>query len=144
MNQNEEWKWTDETKTAWKSMVSDNEYQERMATTIIQTGDGMPYAVDESFWEKQTTETDLYTRPLRNRQMRNGKLGYPNVYFDSKTLKEVSDLAADINSYINRYIAAFISRDASVKSWEDFKKFNRLKVDRYMEILQAAYNDYKV
>ncbi|MBR2968697.1 MAG: extracellular solute-binding protein [Clostridia bacterium] len=142
--ENKEWKWNDE-KTAWFSTVSDKDYAKVMATTIIQTGDGMPYLVDESFWEKQETAIDKYTRPLRNRQMKHGKVGYPLVYFNSKDLREIGDLATDINNYVNRYIAAVISGDKNLDSdWTTFKTFNRLSLDRYMEILTKAYNEYKV
>ena len=143
--ENVEWKWLDEEKTGWKSMISDQAYFEVMATTIIQTGDGMPYLVDESFWGKQQTEIDLYTRPKRDRQMKEGYLGYPNVYFDAKTLREMSDLSTDINSYIHRYIAAVLSGEKNLDGdWDTFKEFRRLQVDRYLEILQAAYDDYKI
>lgn len=139
----EEWQWLDEEKTKWRSTVPDEQYAQIMAKTIIQTGDGMPYAVDESFWEKQQTESDLYIRPLRNRQMRFGKVGYPYVYFAKKELKEISDLAADINNYVRRFIADAIRDDEYLnKNWNTFKAFNRLGLDRYLEILQERYDAF--
>ena len=114
-----------------------------MATTIIQTGDGMPYAVDESFYERQQTDTDLYTRPLRNKQMQYGKVGYPNVYFNKTELREISDLATDINNYVNRYIANTISGSKNLSSdWDNFKEFKRIDLDRYLQILQGRYDDF--
>lgn len=141
--ENEEWKWLDEEHTQWKSTVSDQEYATVMATTIIQTGDGMPYAVDESFWAKQKTDTDLYTRPLRDKQMKKGKAMFPYVYFNSTELREMSDLAADINSYITRYIADVISGKKNLSSdWTSFIEFRKLGLDRYMEILQGRYDEF--
>ena len=141
--ENQEWKWLDESKTAWKSTVSDQNYSEVMATTIIQTGDGMPYAVDESFYERQQTDTDLYTRPLRNKQMQYGKVSYPNVYFNKTELREISDLATDINNYVNRYIANTISGSKNLSSdWDNFKEFKRIDLDRYLQILQGRYDDF--
>ncbi len=141
--ENEEWKWMDEDHTQWKSTVSDQEYATVMATTIIQTGDGMPYAVDEGFWAKQKTETDLYTRPLRDKQMRSGKALFPYVYFNSTELREISDLAADINSYITRYIANVISGEKNLDAdWNTFTEFRRLNLDRYLEILQGRYDAF--
>ncbi|MGI6713829.1 MAG: hypothetical protein ACOX3K_02065 [Bacilli bacterium] len=141
--ENEEWQWLDEEHTAWKSTISDNQYSEVMSTTIIQTGDGMPYAIDESFWEKQATETDTYTRPLRNRQMTFGKVGYPDVYFDSVQLTEMADLSTDINTHITRYIAGVLNGSKNLEGdWETFIKFSRLNLDRYLEILQERYDDF--
>lgn len=139
----EEWEWIDEEKTEWKSKISDHDYSKVMATTIIQTGDGMPYAVDEGFWSKQQTLNDTYTRPLRNQQMQYGKVGYPYVYFSPKELKEISGLAADINSYINRFISSAISTDGYIaKNWDDFTQFRRLQLDRYLELLQIKYDEF--
>ena len=141
--ENEEWRWLDEEHTAWKSTVSDNDYSRVMSTTIIQTGDGMPYAVDESFWGKQQTDIDTYTRPLRDRQMLYGKVGYPDVYFNKTDLKTMADLATDINNYITRYIANVISGSKNLDSdWNEFVKFNRLGLDEYLSILQARYDDF--
>ncbi len=141
--ENQEWKWLDEDKTQWKSTVSDQEYSKIMATTIIQTGDGMPYAVDEEFWSKQQTATDLYTRPLRDAQMKHGKVGYPNVYFSAKELKEMSDLAADINSYVNRFIASSVSTKNYIEeNWTDFTSFRRLQLERYLQLLQERFDAF--
>lgn len=141
--EDEEWTWVDGEKTAWKSTVSDHDYSKVMATTIIQTGDGMPYAVDEGFWGKQQTVSDTYTRPLRNRQMQYGEVGYPYVYFSAKELKEISGLATDINSYVNRFIASAISTDKYIeKNWETFTQFRRLQLDRYLELLQIKYDEF--
>ena len=138
-----EWKWNDEDKTTWSSLVPDETYSSVMSTTIIQTGDGMPYAVDESFFDKQATETDLYIRPLRNRQMEYGKVSYPMVYFNKKDLRTVSDLATDINTYVTRFISNAITQDNYLeKNWESFVKFDRMGLDEYMEILQKAYDDF--
>lgn len=140
----EEWQWLDEEHTAWKSTVSDNDYSKVMSTTIIQTGDGMPYAVDESFWSKQQTDIDTYTRPLRDQQMLYGYVGYPDVYFTKSELRVIADLAADINSYITRYIANVISGAKDLDStWEDFAKFSRLGLDEYLEILQRRLDEFK-
>lgn len=139
----EEWEWLDEEKTEWKSTVADSEYAAVMATTIIQTGDGMPYAVDETFWGKQQTATDLYTRPLRNKQMMHGRVGYPDVYFNARDLREMSDLAADINSYINRFIASSVSTEGYLeKEWSGFTEFRRLRLDRYLELLKGRYDEF--
>ena len=141
--ENEEWQWLDAEHTAWKSTVSDNDYSRVMSTTIIQTGDGMPYAIDESFWEKQQTDIDTYTRPLRNKQMLHGRVGYPDVYFSKSDLKTMADLSTDINNYITRYIANVISGEKDLDAtWGDFVKFNRLGLDEYLRILQARYDDF--
>lgn len=140
----EEWQWLDDEHTAWKSTVSDNDYSKVMATTIIQTGDGMPYAVDESFWGKQKTDIDTYTRPLRDQQMLYGRVGYPDVYFTKSELKVIGDLAADINNYITRYIANVISGAKDLDTtWNDFIKFSRLGLDEYLDILQGRLDAFK-
>lgn len=139
----EEWEWLDDGHTQWKSTISDDQYNAIMSKTIIQTGDGCPYAVDESFWEKQATETDLYTRPLRNRQMQHGYVGFPDVYFSKDNLKKMSQLAGDINIYIKRYIADVISGSKNLESdWTSFIKFNRLHLDEYLALLQERYDDF--
>jgi putative aldouronate transport system substrate-binding protein len=136
----EEWEWLDEEKARWKSTVSEADYSKIMATTIIQTGDGMPYAIDESFFSKQQTPTDLYTRPLRDRQMSFGRVSYPQVYFDKSDIKTMADIGTDINSYINRFIASSLSTDGYVDSnFEGFKRFDRLRLDKYLEILKGRY-----
>ncbi|MDR2201580.1 MAG: hypothetical protein LBP26_02275 [Clostridiales bacterium] len=139
--QGEEWKWN--ANGTWESTVPSSEYSAVMKKTIIQPGDGMPFAVDEEFWGKQSTPEDLFTRPERNKQMTHGWVGYPMVYFNKDDLKKMSDLAADIGSYITDFIAKSMSTEGHIGGkWDDFKKFNRLRLDEYIGILQKSYNDF--
>ena len=139
----EEWQWKNSEKESWESIVPESSYSQIMAKTIIQAGDGMPYAVDESFWEKQQTPNDTYTRPQRNEQMSYGKVGFPNVYFDNKEFKLMGDIASDIESYIMRFISNAISRDNYLNSeWNQFIQFKNLRLDEYLRILQEALDDF--
>ena len=55
----------------------------------------------------------------------------------------MSDLAADINSYINRFIASSVSTEGYLDAnWDSFKQFDRLQLDYYLEMLQERYDDF--
>lgn len=143
--ENAEWQWSNPAeKTEWKSLVSDAEYADRMGNTIVQPGDGMPYAVDESFFDKEnsTTNSANYVRPQRNRQIEFGKVNFPMVYFSKTDLRTLSGLSSDIDTYVRRYIAAAINEGITDQSFNDFKAFSGYKLDEYLDILQRAYNNF--
>ncbi|MBE7087240.1 MAG: hypothetical protein E7369_02955 [Clostridiales bacterium] len=141
--ENAEWHWNDPEKTSWQSDVDDAEYAEVMGTTIVQPGDGMPYAVDETFFDKETTNNASYVRPQRNRQMEYGKVSFPMVYFSKEELKELGGLSSDIDTYVKQYIAKTINGEA-FDSYEVFsnKLRNEYGLDKYMSILQKAYDNF--
>lgn len=148
----EEWTWTDETKTAWKSTVSDNNYAEVMKTTIIQTGDGMPFAVDESFFGKQVTLNDTYTRPLRNRQIGFGRPSFPDIYIKKEDGTKMDKRTSIISTYVERFISDSLSLSGSELKWSDSKydtewenfknNISRSQIDDYLCVLQERYDDF--
>lgn len=137
-----EWQWTDPEKTQWKSLISDSEYAERMKNTIVQPGDGMPYAVDEKFFDKETTNSSSYVRPQRNRQMAYGKVSYPMVYFGKSDLKTLSGLSSDIDTYVKRFVASSVNEGMTEQGWREFSAFNDMGLSEYLSILQKAYDNF--
>ncbi len=138
-----EWEWVDKTHEQWRSKISTAEYAERMKDTIVQPGDGMPYAVDETFFDKEITNGADYVRRQRNRQMERGKINYPLVYIGKDDLRSFSLLSTNINKLVAEFIASSINSGISQGSFDEFKaKFGEYGVDEYVRILQDAYNDF--
>jgi len=140
--ENTEWQWTDSVKTEWRSLVSDAEYADRMGDTIVQPGDGMPYAVDETFFDKEVTNSAKYVRQYRNRQMTFGKVSFPMVYFSKSELRSLSGLSSDIDTYVRRFIASSINEGINDAKFNDFKAFSNMGLEEYMQILQKAYDNF--
>lgn len=139
----QEWEWVDKTHTQWRSRISAAEYAERMKDTIVQPGDGMPYAVDETFFDKEVTNNADYVRQQRNKQMAQGKINYPMVYIGKEDLKTFSLLSTNINKHVAEFIAKSIQYGISDGEFEEFKaSFSEYRMDEYMGILQEAYNNF--
>ena len=138
-----EWEWVDKTKTQWRSTISSAEYSERMKDTIVQPGDGMPYAVDEFFFDKEITNGADYVRAQRNKQMARGQISYPLVYIGQEDLRTFSLLSTNINKHVAEFIASSINSGITQESFSEFKEsFAEYRLDEYMSILQDAYNDF--
>ncbi|MBQ8406410.1 MAG: hypothetical protein IJY38_00685, partial [Clostridia bacterium] len=138
-----EWEWVDTTKTQWRSRISAAEYAETMKDTIVQPGDGMPYAVDETFFDKEITNNADYVRQQRNKQMAKGKVNYPLVYIGKNDLRTFSLLSTNINKHVAEFIASSINGGITQESFATFKaSFSEYRLDEYMGILQKAYNDF--
>jgi putative aldouronate transport system substrate-binding protein len=140
----QEWKWVDsiDEGRVWKSTVKDAEYSEVMGKTIVQPGDGMPYAVNENFFDLERTPNAEYVRKNRNAQMAYGRVGFPMVYFSKSELKTLTTLASSIDSYVTRFIAKAICEGMTESSYNDFLSFSGLNIDEYKRILQNAYNNF--
>lgn len=65
----------------------------------------------------------------------------PPLVFDESQATEVAGLQTSILNYVNEMIARFVTGDLDISTdWEDYlAEFEALNVDRYVEILQAAY-----
>lgn len=138
-----EWEWVDTTKTQWRSRISAAEYAETMKDTIVQPGDGMPYAVDETFFDKEITNNADYVRQQRNKQMAKGKVNYPLVYIGKNDLRTFSLLSTNINKHVAEFIASSINSGITQESFATFKaSFSEYRLDEYMSILQKAYDDF--
>lgn len=138
-----EWEWVDATKTQWRSRISDAEYAETMKDTIVQPGDGMPYAVDETFFDKEVTNNADYVRQQRNKQMAKGKVNYPLVYIGKDDLRTFSLLSTNINKYVAEFLAESINNGVTQESFASFKaSLSEYRIDEYMAILQKAYDDF--
>ena len=139
----QEWEWVDKTKTQWRSTISAAEYAERMKDTIVQPGDGMPYAVDETFFDKEVTNNADYVRQQRNKQMAKGKINYPMVYIGKDDLRTFSLLSTNINKYVAEFIASSINSGITQSDFNSFKaSLSGYRMDEYMGILQKAYNNF--
>ena len=143
----EEWVWDDEEKTSWHLTVPLSSYSEIMSTILIQPGDGMPYAVNEKFYDKCSDELESYIRPQRMQQMRYGRVSYPYVSFNRSDLQDLSDLAADINTCVSRFVAACVRDGVDSGKDTDWNTFTRqfdsmYALGDYMDILQRAYDDF--
>lgn len=146
--ENEEWVWNDEEHTKWHLTVPLSSYSEIMSTILIQPGDGMPYAVNESFYDKCADELESYIRPYRMRQMSYGRVSYPLVYFNREDLMNLSGLAADINTCIARFITNAVNSGVDSGSSTDWNTFSRqfvslYSLNEYMDILGRAFADFK-
>lgn len=154
--ENYEWAYNDDDETAtnrkWHSMVPDSAYSKVMAKTIIQTGDGMPCAVDETFWGNQSTSKDRYIRPLRNRQMQFGYVGLPDIYIKKSEAAIFSMYAGDIDITIRRFLGKVLSGSSPRPTNADFIEF-RENINRmlekeikpnycYMDLLTTSYKDF--
>lgn len=138
-----EWEWVDKTHTQWRSRISAAEYSERMKDTIVQPGDGMPYAVDEKFFDKEVTNNADYVRQQRNRQMARGKINYPMVYIAKEDLRTFSLLSTNLNKHVSEFMASSINGGITQESFNSFKaSLGGYRMNEYMGILQDAYNDF--
>ena len=63
-------------------------------------------------------------------------------YFDEQ--KEFDGLSTDINTFAKEQIALFVSGDQDIDdNWDSFQNsLKKLKIDRYLELLQKGYDAF--
>ncbi|GHH99956.1 extracellular solute-binding protein [Neobacillus kokaensis] len=69
---------------------------------------------------------------------------WPNFNFTVEESGELATLSTDLNTYVTEMTAAFISGKKSMNEWDKYvKTLEKMNLDRYMEIYEAAYKRYK-
>jgi putative aldouronate transport system substrate-binding protein len=69
---------------------------------------------------------------------------WPNFNFTVDESSELATLSTDINTYVTEMTAGFITGKTSMKEWDNYvKTLEKMNLDRYMEIYEAAYKRYK-
>jgi len=71
---------------------------------------------------------------------------YPPVYFNADEVSELGRLRTQINDYVNESIVRFITGDLNIETeWDAYvDELNNLELDKYLDMLQKAYdNQYK-
>lgn len=66
----------------------------------------------------------------------------PELYYSQEQIEELSLLKTTIADYVNSSIVQFVTGDMDVeKDWDSYiKQMNNLGVERYLEIVQSAYD----
>jgi putative aldouronate transport system substrate-binding protein len=67
----------------------------------------------------------------------------PPLYYSEESTAEISLLKTNINTYVEESIAGFVTGRLDVnRDWNTFQtNLNNLGLARYLELIQAAYND---
>lgn len=69
---------------------------------------------------------------------------WPNFNFTVDESSELSALSTDINTYVTEMTANFITGKKSIDEWDNYvKTLEKMGLDRFMEINEAAYKRYK-
>jgi len=90
------------------------------------------------------TEVILYDETKKNYEPYKQDINtlLPQLFFTNDEAMELADLEKTINDYITEMIARFVTGDASLdKGWDEYvKELDGMKLNRYLEIYQSAYD----
>ncbi len=108
----------------------------------IEAGGGVS-AFSPDLWKKaDVTSVTGYTNNQRQIFEDSGdvKDPFPYLYYDDMTAAELSSLRADINSYCDQMLAAFITGTKDIDAdWDEYiSTLKAMQVDRMIEIMQEA------
>lgn len=68
---------------------------------------------------------------------------WPAFNYTYEENEEISALQTDISAYVNEMTAAFITGKEDLGKWDSYvKEFDRLGLDRYMELVNTGYERY--
>ncbi|KRG13772.1 hypothetical protein ACA29_07745 [Lederbergia galactosidilytica] len=69
---------------------------------------------------------------------------FPIVHFTQEERDELIQIRTDIEDYVERMEAQFITGVQSLDGWDKYiKKLENMKVDRYVQIHQDAYDRWQ-
>lgn len=109
---------------------------------------GGPLAILDSYYGKVTTMPDdakwrldilkeNYVPYMKNESI------YPKIFMKEKDLDKIAQIEADMNDYIARKRAEWITKDGIDKEWESYKKeLERYGLTEWLTIKQKYYDDY--
>lgn len=109
---------------------------------------GGPLAILDSYYGKVTTMPDdakwrldilkeNYVPYMKNKSI------YPKIFMKEKDLDKVAQIEADMNDYIARKRAEWITKGGIDKEWESYKKeLERYGLTEWLTIKQKYYDDY--
>lgn len=109
---------------------------------------GGPLAILDSYYGKVTTMPDdakwrldilkeNYVPYMKNESI------YPKIFMKEKDLDKVAQIEADMNDYIARKRAEWITKGGIDKEWESYKKeLERYGLTEWLTIKQKYYDDY--
>lgn len=109
---------------------------------------GGPLAILDSYYGKVTTMPDdakwrldilkeNYVPYMKNESI------YPKIFMKEKDLDKVAQIEADMNDYIARKRAEWITKGGIDKEWESYKKeLERYGLIEWLTIKQKYYDDY--
>lgn len=109
---------------------------------------GGPLAILDSYYGKVTTMPDdakwrldilkeNYVSYMKNESI------YPKIFMKEKDLDKIAQIEADMNDYIARKRAEWITKGGIDKEWESYKKeLERYGLTEWLTIKQKYYDDY--
>ncbi|MGI1693364.1 ABC transporter substrate-binding protein [Streptococcus uberis] len=109
---------------------------------------GGPLAILDSYYGKVTTMPDdakwrldilkeNYVPYMKNESI------YPKIFMKEKDLDKIAQIEADMNDYIARKRAEWITKGGIDKEWESYKKeLERYGLTEWLTIKQKYYDDY--
>lgn len=69
---------------------------------------------------------------------------WPAFNFSPEEQEELSTISTDITTYVDEMTASFISGKTPLSKWEDYvQTLKQMNLDRYMEIYESGYKNYK-
>jgi len=114
-----------------------------LAEYIINPGGNHPVMVtDEYFTGSENAPEDQEAAELLEPYLIDEI--WPSFTYDAEENDEISILEADLEKYITEMQAAFITGETDFSEWDDYiETVEKMGLDDYMEIQQAAYDRYK-
>ncbi|UVI32639.1 extracellular solute-binding protein [Paenibacillus spongiae] len=103
------------------------------------------WAVPKDAYSKDGYEHRLYLETVENYMGKEPAEIFPeNVYVDPKDVHEAARLRVQMNDYIESNMIQFITGAKQIdREWGSYiEGFQRLKLDRYLQIYQNAYDNY--
>lgn len=140
------WDWKDDTKEAFirhipEGMTSSEEFR---GTITPDCGGAIPYVMTTRMWIKEYNDKPPFTTKLNDRAetLRPfAKSAYPQVYFTPEQAEEIGTISVDVTNYQTSMAAKFITGEISMDKWGEYvNTLKKMKVDRYVEIHQEAYD----
>lgn len=106
----------------------------------------LSWAAGEDMYTALGNELRLYKETKEKYDGKQPKEQIPRgMYMDAQNIQEYSQLAVQINSNIQENMVRFITGNKDLdKDWDAYVKgLNDIGLDKYMKIVQVAYDNYK-
>ena len=138
------WKWNED--GTWSYIIPEAERADWMKVSTIQHGGGLPYLTpDREFFMKSSDPVTVATYAAEQAIADIGFEGFPRIGLaDTRAIKQVSVLYADISKYIDVLKADVIAGKKDITTaYSDYDlKYRQLGVDGYCKLYQDAYDLY--
>ena len=97
-------------------------------------------SIDQQYtYPQQVDALRTYSKYSENRK----KTQVPDLEYDPKVASELSSLEFNINTYVYETVIRFITGDEPLSNYDKYlANLKKLKLDRVLEIKQAAYDKY--